>query len=304
LRRFADAGGDVLWVLRDAAASEGLARLMQADDVKVEDAPRRDFALLSRVDLNHPLFAPFADARFGDFTRIHFWNHRRVTAGSAANVRVIAAFDNGDPFLLEQPIGKGRLLVATSGWHPADSQLALSTKFVPLIDGLVRRNDGAEVRAQYAVHEPIALPHPAGVEASAAEHTLRGPDGRQIELPAGARSFDGADQPGIYRLVRSDREVPLAVNLDPGESRTAPLAVEELEQWGARLGTNPTSEELATRQRQLQTLELENRQKLWRWLIVTVIGLLFAETALAGGLTRRASRQSDQPTDQPQQVTT
>jgi hypothetical protein len=55
------------------------------------------------------------------------------------------------------------------------------------------------------------------------------------------------------------------------------------------------SEELAARQRQLQVVELENRQKLWRWLIVAVIGLLFAETALAGGLTRRALKQQPEP---------
>jgi hypothetical protein len=37
--------------------------------------------------------------------------------------------------------------------------------------------------------------------------------------------------------------------------------------------------------------EWENRQKLWRWLIVGVLGLLAAETALAGHLARRSLRQ-------------
>jgi hypothetical protein len=294
LRRFAEGGGDVLWVLRDVAAAQGLAALMAVNSLPVEEAPKRDFALLARVDTRHPMFAPFGDVRFGDFSRIHFWHHRRVTTADAPSVRVLAAFDDGDPFLLEQTLGRGRLLVATSGWQPADSQLALSTKFVPLLDRIVRRDDGSEVQSQYVVHQPIALPRPAG-DAAPAAPVFHGPDGRQINLPAGATAFDGAGQPGIYRLAAKDRDLPIAVNLAADESRTAPVAVEELEQWGAKLGTRPVSEELAARQRQLQVVELENRQKLWRWLIVAVIGLLFAETALAGGLTRRALKQQPEP---------
>ena len=42
-------------------------------------------------------------------------------------------------------------------------------------------------------------------------------------------------------------DLPIAVNLAPDESRTAPVAIEELEQWGAKLGTKPVSEELAAR---------------------------------------------------------
>ena len=294
LRGFAESGGTVLWVLRDVTAAQGLSALVGTAELPVEEAPGRDFALLARVDTQHPVFAPFGDARFGDFSKIHFWNHRRVRADAVPGATVVAAFDNGDPFLIELPVGRGRVVVATSGWHPADSQLALSTKFVPLIDRLVQRDAGPQVQAQYAVHQPIALPRPPG-DATVAKYSLRGPDGRQIELPAGAAAFEEASQPGIYRLVAAHREVPIAVNLAPDESRTAPVAVEELEQWGAKLGTKPVSDELATRQRQLQILELENRQKLWRWLIVAVIGLLLAETALAGGLTRRATSRQQEP---------
>jgi hypothetical protein len=45
----------------------------------------------------------------------------------------LAWFDSNDPAWLEVPAGRGSLLVWTSGWHPADSDLALSSKFVPLL---------------------------------------------------------------------------------------------------------------------------------------------------------------------------
>lgn len=279
----------MLWVLTDANAAGGLSRVMQSDAVKVEEAPARNYSLISRVATDHPLFAPFADPRFGDFTKIHFWNHRRVAVLNESIARTIAWFDNGDPFLLEQSIGKGRLFVMTAGWRPADSQLALSTKFVPLVDGLLKRPDGALVEAQYAVHDRIALPPTANPGENRA---IRGPGGRRVELATGATSFDFADRPGIYRLNYNGLETPLAVNLGADESRTAPLAIEELEQLGAILAKPSLAPaEMAQQRRQLQVVELENRQKLWRWLIVGVLALLLAETALAGHLAHRSARE-------------
>jgi hypothetical protein len=76
------------------------------------------------------------------------------------------------------------------------------------------------------------------------------------------------------------------VNLDPAESRTAPLNVETLEQFGCRLA-NPARRPVDREQlRQLRNAELEGRQKLWRWLILAAIGVLIAETWLAGRLKR------------------
>ena len=285
LRRFAETGGDVLWVLKEAAASPALEQAIGVGPLAIEEATGRDFALLARVELGHPLFAPFADTRFSDFTRIHFWKHRRLKLpADAKDVNVVAAFDNGDPFLLERPIGQGRLLVATSGWNPADSQLALSTKFVPLIEGLVRPRGTGVVETQHAVGDAVALPPAATGEGARSVTT---PDGRQVQLPAAATSFDGTTVPGIYRLGLKSGEVPVAVNVSADEGRTAPLAIEELERLGARLGNNPTSDELVTKERKLKLIELESRQKLWRWLIVAVLGLLAVETLVAGRLARR-----------------
>jgi hypothetical protein len=289
LRRFVEDGGDLLWVLTDAAAGAGLPAMLSRSGVTVEEAPPSNYALISRVAVDHPLFAPFADPRFGDFSKIHFWKHRRVNIEDQAGVRTIAWFDNGDPFLLEHAIGKGRMFIATAGWHPADSQLALSTKFVPLIDGLLKRSDGALAGARYVVGDRIALPNPQN---PAEKRSITGPDGRQIEIASGATTFDGADRPGIYRLNYKGAERPLAVNLPADESRTPPLAVEELEQLGARLhARSAAAGEIAQQRRQLQVVELENRQKLWRWLIVGVLALLVFETALAGRLAHRSARE-------------
>ena len=300
LRKHVQVSGDVLWVVRDAQAASGarLAQIMGGAPPQMKEAAGRDFALISRVEFDHPLFAPLADPRFSDFSKVRFWKHRIVKLDERPGLRVLARFDSGDPFLIEQSIGRGRLLIATAGWHPADSQLALSTKFVPLIEGLLRRRDAVTVQSQHIVGEPIALPAPT---TQPQPRMLIDPDGHQIRIADGATTFDGVDRPGIYRLTAPGQEMQLAVNVAPDESRTAPIAVEELEQWGVRLSSSLASTgELVTQQRNLQKIELENRQKLWRWIVLGVIGLLAAETLLAGRLARRPAALSHQ---EQQQVT-
>lgn len=287
LRQFADQGGTVLWVLKDLAAAQGLSRLARIESLAPVEAQSGEFVLISRVSLDHPLFAPFADARFSDFTKIHFWKHRQIKLDGLGGMKPLAWFDNGDPFMLEQSIGSGRLLVMTSGWQPADSQLALSTKFVPLVDGLLARRDAAMIESQYAVGEAIPL-LPATADQTRA---IVAPDGASSEILKSATAFSSTDRPGIYRLKSGTSEIPIAVNVSADESRTMPLAAEDLEQWGAKLGNKPVSEQVIAKQQQLQISELEGRQKLWRWGIAAVLGLLAIETVVAGRLARRTIEQ-------------
>ena len=208
---------------------------------------------------------------------------RRIELDAADSAEVLASFDKGDPFLIQQSIGKGRLLIATSGWRPADSQLALSTKFVPLLGGMFPRAAGGMEKSQRNVFETVEL---AAADA-AGPRLVRRPDGAEHALAADTKAFDSTDIPGIYDFVQAGEEHRLAFNLTADESRTAPLAAEELEHRGARVGTQPTVEQIAERQRQARIFELENRQKMWRWLIVAVLGVLLVETALAGRLAHR-----------------
>ncbi len=287
LRKYIEGGGRVLQVMTDTTAATIAAKLLKRDALEVTEASSADYALLGRVTFEHPLFAPFADPRFSDFTTIHFWKHRRLQLADDESVRVLAAFDNGDPFLLEYKIGDGTLLIATAGWHPADSQLALSTKFVPLIAGLIAPPGAVVAEAQYFVHDRIDLPATSANETRSA----RKPSGETIEIPSEAAGFTTTDEPGIYQLSIDGKDVPIAVNLSVEESRTTPLAPEELEHRGARLGAQPSADDLAAVERKLKMNELEQRQKLWRWLIVGVLGILVAETALAGRLARQTKQQ-------------
>src|SRR6185369_10313362 len=106
-------------------------------------------------------------------------------------------FDNGDAALIEIPTGAGKIFVLTSGWQPEFSQLALSSKFVPLLYSLLEISGAPQPpQAQYWVGDPVPLgqllPH-GGTGA-----TVVLPDGSQTSLVEGGTNFTRTDLPGIY----------------------------------------------------------------------------------------------------------
>jgi len=133
INSFLDDGGTVLCVAKNMEVIGSIGSLAKIHEMQAADVTAPNYAMLGQIDFEDPLFAPFADPRFSDFTKIHFWKYRRLDPAQLPGARVLARFDDGGPALMEMPRGKGRLLVLTSGWQPSDSQLALSSKFVPLL---------------------------------------------------------------------------------------------------------------------------------------------------------------------------
>lgn len=294
LRAQAEAGKIVVYAPKESGAGQGatLGVLAGREPVRLSEARPANYAMLADIDFQHPLFAPFADPRFSDFTKVHFWKYRKLEPGALPGSKVVAKFDSGDPALLELPIGRGRLLVLTSGWHPEDSQLAVSSKFVPLLWSLLELAGGV---GSFATHYTVgdAVPLPAEVGATG----VRGPDGTVTALPAGAGAFQQATQPGVYETTGGTRSLRFAVNLEASESRTAPLSADELEQLGVPVArgavqATPTAENKTL----LQGLEAENRQKLWRWFVAATLAVLLVESALAGWTLRRASKPTEEAT--------
>jgi len=273
------AGKTLLFVPKSQAAAPTLARLLGLPRLSLEETRPASYAMLAEIDFRHPLFAPFADPRFSDFTKIHFWKYRRLDPAAIPNARILAKFDGGDPALLEIPVGKGRVVILTSGWQPEDSQLALSTKFVPLLYSLLELSSpAAPLPIQYHVGDPIPVHE--------SQATLAGPGGLQVAL-GGRQEAQLFPSPGIFTL-NSQPPKTFAVNLDPAESRTQPLPADELERLGAPVShSQPSPLNSQLLRVRLQNADLENRQKIWRWIILATMALLLAETWLAGRTARR-----------------
>ena len=144
---------------------------------------------------------------------------------------------------------------------------------------------GAPARVQFETGDSIPSPAPSGSVAVQWEK----PDGKKATLAAGA-SFSETDLPGIYTATFGDKRRQFAVNLPLDESRTAPMSPDELLRLGVPLQEPSQMPVAEARQIQmhLQRAELENQQKLWRWLIAGVLAVMFGEIILSGWLARRA----------------
>jgi hypothetical protein len=289
LREQVEEGKVVAFVLKSAAAGESAGALIGRPDLGVSEVRPNGYAMLAEIDFRHPLFAPFSDPRFSDFTKIYFWKYRRFDAGAIDGARVLAAFDSGDPALVEVPIGQGRVFILASGWHPEDSQLALSSKFVPLLWSWLELAGGVElVTTQYFVGDKVPVPA-AGEFAN-----VRLPEGAPIPLPKESAEFAQTGRPGIYEFSGSGRSQRFAVNIDASESRTAPLGIDELLELGVPVA-QPQVEavRLPESTALLQAVEAENRQKLWRWIIAATLAVLLVESAFAGWTARRSALQTE-----------
>ncbi|MCC9644103.1 BatA domain-containing protein [Rhodopirellula sp. JC740] len=287
LQQYTSDGGRLLFVMDDAKSANELLSVISAltssENLTVEEAKVSDYAMWSEIDFSSPVFAAMSDPQFNDFSKIQFWNYRSVngltsqTETYETDWNVLASFDSGDPALARS----GNVWLLTSGWQPSQSQLALSTKFLPLIAQLFTGNEpitGSSVG--HTIGTPLPWPPSAG------SRLIRS-DG---ETTAYEDSLDAEfiDRPGVHQLRLPDETIiSFASNLAETESQTDPMEEDTLERLGIPLGEAPDSETLTEATQQLRDRELESQQRLWQWLLLAAIILLAVETLWGGRYAKR-----------------
>lgn len=288
-------GGQILFVATDSEQAGSLYDLLQATPEPVAEAEIIDYAMLRTVDFSHPVFEPFDDPRFADFSKLRFWKHREFNLKSLPESKVLATFEEGSPAIFELHVEKGRLVVFASGWNRSDSDFAVWSKFVPMMNGLLEYlGEQRSFRPVYNVGNEIV---PTEFGFSEEEIFVKSPIGEtasfSVEEPYQLSEI------GIYTLATSEEELVkadslrFAVNLSPDESKTDPLSMDLLAAAGvpvdSKIKSHSEAETDATSQRQLMNRELESKQQLWKWLLVTALLCLLLETAVAGFRQRKTN---------------
>ncbi len=286
LRRYLDQGGTVLYVATSELDASPLGSLLGMPDPKITATEPDDYAMLGEIQFDHRVFSDMAGPQFNNFTQILFWKYRRLEESASTGANVLARFDTGDIAMLQKDFDNGELYVMTSGWQPDDSQLARSWKFLLMIAALVDGNrQGSAFEPSYQVNQGV--PMPRGIELSD-NSTMIKPNGEQVLLAGDSTVLVGIDQPGFYRLNTADGLTEFAVHIDPTESETAPLSREAFERTGVRMTTEFDPAAATAKMQQVRDIELERRQKVWKWLVVLALVALIAETLVAGWLSRPA----------------
>jgi hypothetical protein len=272
IERFLGSGGRVLCVLAateiksDAAQTDAtnpfqpaLAALLQSPDLKVQPFDEDGFRLIASVNFENGLIAPLSEPGVNDFSNLRVWKHVQLS-GVTPPATTVLGLDNGLPWLLERKVAaesaaasesgvagySGRLWILTSGWQPEESQFALSTKFVPIMLGMLGENR-LSVPRSYQVGDPLDDDQPA-------------------------------TEPGFQQL---EAGTVVAVNMDLRESDTTPIDLNRLSEFGAVISSPEKREQEELAERALRDVELEAKQGWWQWILLGTMGLIAAETILS-----------------------
>ena len=240
-RRLAEhvaAGGGLLVFWGAACDAEAWRRalpgLLPAPVLGTAAAPPESPWRVGAVDFAAPPLTVFAPPAGGTFATASFVLRAQLGQPAPA-ARVLARFEDGAPWLVELPVGRGRVVFAASTADLAGNDLPTRPAYVPLVQRLVLWLGGSLVEAADAERiagEAVAVD--GGPELVGARLTVETPAGARGEAVfraegTGSRALlPPAAEPGFYRWTRPGGEGLVAVNVPPAESDLAALAPEEL----------------------------------------------------------------------------
>jgi hypothetical protein len=269
LAKYVEGGGAALLTLGERAAQLSRlpvsdAKLARGDARTAGNAPAR----VAELEQSHSMLR-----EPGAWRRIRFFRHVAVEAPEGA--RVLMRFENGTPLMLEQTLGKGKLLVFASPLDRQWNDLAIHPLFVRFV---------AEATAYLANTRTDAAAATVGTAMDAT--TVRG-GGGQVFDPSGKRASmlgglgGGAqwipDMPGFYELRASGHSDYIAVNVDPRESRLARWDAASRERWLALQDLERTAANVGT----ASAAAGERLFPLWFWLLFGAAIFAFMEPLLA-----------------------
>jgi hypothetical protein len=251
LQRFVAGGGGLLVALGDQIDPESYDRelpgLLPVPLHVVKTAAERGApgaearaARLGEVSFDHPALSVFSGEAREGLLGSRFYRYALARPGSEA--RVLAAFDDGAPALLEGRRGQGRVLLFTSTLDRDWNDWPIRTSFLPAVQRLgAWLAGGLEDRRDPP--SPVGRPRPVRLPEGAALAALLAPDGRERRPPAspGPRE-EGTEEvtftpdlPGLWQVKvrvggqeRIDPALSFAVWPDGRESDTRRLEPAEL----------------------------------------------------------------------------
>ncbi|MBO60960.1 MAG: hypothetical protein CMO63_03175 [Verrucomicrobiales bacterium] len=272
-------GATAVAIVHSAKQTANLKLWLDAPDLIVQNVKSKDYGLLQSLKLDHPVLSVFRDSRYSDFTNLHFWNYRELQSLPSEGVEVLARFDTGPPAWMLVPRDAGRLMVMTAGWRPSDSQLALSTKFIPLLYSILQPVLEAKTQShQFFVSDRIDVTRFNNGEVSGSV-TIK-PSGE------GDATVETADiflptAPGLYTASGADWSETFAVNLLPAESRTEPIPLDQFQKLGLPMDEAVASPGQLAADTATEEKTEANRREYWQWALAAVLLFVTLETALA-----------------------
>lgn len=244
---------------------------------------------LDPLAFKHPILKAFRGRGEAALITTPVFQYYKLDIPKDSAAHKVLSLENGDPLVIEEAVGRGRVIVIGTSAEVSWSGLPLWPSFVPLVqETLSFLIAGGAKQRNLMVGEPIAVTGPAA--AADAPVTVQTPDGRSANLAlklhgetAGVEFVD-TGRNGFYTVqVGSplNRRETFAVNVDPKESDLAQMTVEELrdEVWpGVRFLHQTTWQNAA---QPIAATALAQPTGLQVQLLYFVLGMMLLETLLA-----------------------
>jgi hypothetical protein len=283
LARLVEAGGGLIIAAGPRTdAAEFNQKFQEVAPATLEEIVqlRSDPIALSETKTDHPIFEVFQQS--GRLAAARVTGYYR--AAPRENSTVLARYEDSSPALIEKSLGEGKVLLFTSTFDAAWTDLPLTPIYLPLVRQMMRYLGERETEAWHPLGQAFTVP--------------KAKDGTPpaVDDPAGTRLTDRTlsatgdlivvgREPGFYKLRYPERAEFAAVDLDGAESDFTRLNIEE---FIAAVTEDPAeaSPVPAARSR-LSEEEIESRQRIW-WPLLLLALLLFAAEALLARRTKMA----------------
>lgn len=245
LRGFVRGGGGLLVAVGDrldpVRASEDLGDLLVRplrDVVTLQTTAGEDGTgmAFAPAAARHPLLATPGSEEALDLSRVRTERAMVTEAGGGDDARVVLAFENGVPALLEKTLGRGRLLLWSTTLDRDWTRWPARASFVPFWQRMCFYLAGRLGRP--APPRVVAgLPVPLDVTGEGERlHVIR-PDGERVALAPGQRFFEDTALCGWYQIQTDAGGAPregmpgFVVSPPDTESDLKPLSPERLAEW-------------------------------------------------------------------------
>lgn len=242
------------------------------------------FQVIASVDYRHPIFMPFSNPNHGDFAKGRFYRYFQSVPTEDATV--IAAYDEGNPAVVEKTYGNGRVLCFTSTIDREWNDLPIHGVYLPFLHETIKYlalKQAGQI-PDYRVGDGIE--YSADQNSAGKEVAIFDPDRNETRFTLndqGNLLYENSVNPGIYSIHKSGENPHyFVVNVDTVESDLTQRNAEELTSMliGTteidRMPTELTSEDIREYEE-----DVEKNQSLSTYLLLAVFALAIAEMFLA-----------------------
>jgi len=275
LRSYVESGGAALLVAgQRASALQTLP--VSGEAVRGATVRNADPLSIGRVDTAHP-----ALMNTRGWQNLAIVRMLKVTPGSGD--RVLVAAEDGEPLLIEQHVGTGRLLLLCASLDSSWSDLPVQPVFVSFMAEAAAWLAGDDA---YGSHQVAGAVLPLA-QAGATVGQVIDPDGHELLSLSATHTAQSVrlERSGFYQVVTPARESMLAVNFDERESDLTPADPALLERWrSAAKAAENVAPAAASAQSSPGTLPLA------RWLLALAAVLVIAESLAGNWLLRRNTK--------------